>query len=386
MKFFKKNAYSIEGVIIFSVVTMIFFICITLLTAKLLYLKGGLDYYGYPLTFYIDYHNKADLNYKSTNIMPIREEVLSNASIIFNFLIDLLLVGFFALVIHFLNKYILKRLIANLVRFPAYYFGLTYLILIPLYAIIYFLMPNQFYKNTFNIEKISVGYETTKNIQYEITDEIVDILAKNFVSYYKCNYIISDKGDTIQNPISSGSMEDYVVTTDGSNLIVPIFILSTIIKSTYYNKIMNLKIQLGNLNYENSLNEDIFRACSLELSNPEDTMRFDFDINRIFPLQHYYNVKTKYGEPNPMHISIPRKLYKKINSFVYGVNGYSFQDDFWSLFYLSTVTITTLGFGDIVPITRTCRLLVSSEAILGIILIGLFLNALTRDKIFNKNP
>lgn len=48
------------------------------------------------------------------------------------------------------------------------------------------------------------------------------------------------------------------------------------------------------------------------------------------------------------------------------------------MFYLSAVTITTLGYGDIVPTSSTARLLVSLEAILGILVAGLFLNSLAK--------
>lgn len=44
--------------------------------------------------------------------------------------------------------------------------------------------------------------------------------------------------------------------------------------------------------------------------------------------------------------------------------------------YLSVVTITTLGFGDMVPVTDRARGLVAVEAIVGVVLAGLFLNAL----------
>jgi hypothetical protein len=46
------------------------------------------------------------------------------------------------------------------------------------------------------------------------------------------------------------------------------------------------------------------------------------------------------------------------------------------MLYLSSVTITTLGYGDIVPVTCSARMLIASEAILGVILAGLFLNSL----------
>jgi hypothetical protein len=46
--------------------------------------------------------------------------------------------------------------------------------------------------------------------------------------------------------------------------------------------------------------------------------------------------------------------------------------------YLSAVTITTLGFGDVVPVSDGARLLVASEAVVGVVLAGLFLNAVAR--------
>jgi len=46
------------------------------------------------------------------------------------------------------------------------------------------------------------------------------------------------------------------------------------------------------------------------------------------------------------------------------------------MFYLSAMTATTVGYGDIVPVTRQARLLVAFEAILEIVIVGLFLNSL----------
>lgn len=46
--------------------------------------------------------------------------------------------------------------------------------------------------------------------------------------------------------------------------------------------------------------------------------------------------------------------------------------------YFSTVTITTLGYGDISPVSDIGRALAATESVFGIILIGLFLNALSQ--------
>jgi hypothetical protein len=53
-------------------------------------------------------------------------------------------------------------------------------------------------------------------------------------------------------------------------------------------------------------------------------------------------------------------------------------DQFPRMLYFSAVTITTLGFGDIVPVTTESRLLVTAEAVAGVVFIGLFLNAIAR--------
>ena len=46
------------------------------------------------------------------------------------------------------------------------------------------------------------------------------------------------------------------------------------------------------------------------------------------------------------------------------------------MLYFSATTITTVGFGDIVPQSDGARLLVGLESIMGWVMAGLFLNAL----------
>jgi hypothetical protein len=54
-----------------------------------------------------------------------------------------------------------------------------------------------------------------------------------------------------------------------------------------------------------------------------------------------------------------------------GVSG-----SYYRMSYLSAVVITTLGLGDIVPISSEARFLVATEAMFGVVVAGLFLNAL----------
>jgi hypothetical protein len=57
-------------------------------------------------------------------------------------------------------------------------------------------------------------------------------------------------------------------------------------------------------------------------------------------------------------------------------NAVAISGAWWRTVYFSSIVITTVGFGDIVPITPLARMLVAFEAVLGIALAGLFLNAI----------
>jgi hypothetical protein len=65
---------------------------------------------------------------------------------------------------------------------------------------------------------------------------------------------------------------------------------------------------------------------------------------------------------------------------VYYLNPFFWQEPLTLIqsLYFSVVTITTLGYGDITPQTESARILTALEACLGIVTIGLFLNAVAR--------
>jgi|GEM_PF-1563861 len=69
---------------------------------------------------------------------------------------------------------------------------------------------------------------------------------------------------------------------------------------------------------------------------------------------------------------------EKVVNFFRGVDGdpASFSGEYFRMTYVSAVVITTLGLGDIAPISPMARTLVAAEAVIGILLAGLFLNAL----------
>lgn len=83
--------------------------------------------------------------------------------------------------------------------------------------------------------------------------------------------------------------------------------------------------------------------------------------------------------PKNLFLPIPVELDQRLRAYTMAMNGFpaSSSGTYERMFYLSMVTITTLGFGDILPISTRARLWVSSEAFLGVILVGLFLTSLS---------
>jgi Ion channel len=70
------------------------------------------------------------------------------------------------------------------------------------------------------------------------------------------------------------------------------------------------------------------------------------------------------------------KLKKAAGGQVGSLSGRWSLDNVARMEYFSAVTMTTLGYGDIVPVEWSSRITVASEAVLGLVTIGLLLNAI----------
>lgn len=81
-----------------------------------------------------------------------------------------------------------------------------------------------------------------------------------------------------------------------------------------------------------------------------------------------------------MSLEIPRALAGEFDALIKASYGFPYRvhGQYLRMLYLSAVTITTLGFGDILPLTNRARGLVTAQAILGVALAGLFLTALAQ--------
>lgn len=129
-----------------------------------------------------------------------------------------------------------------------------------------------------------------------------------------------------------------------------------------------------NLTYETEFNNkgaDYYNVLMGKMEPKGDSTMIKYEFNRLFFLNKGY-IDLVFIPTNELN-AIMIDYMGTIKGFPY-----SFKDNYWRMFYFSSVTVTTLGYGDIVPITNTSRTLISIEAILGVVLIGLFLNALSK--------
>jgi hypothetical protein len=138
----------------------------------------------------------------------------------------------------------------------------------------------------------------------------------------------------------------------------------------------------------------LVKSIPLKL-NSEDR----FEIHPIGGAPHYYwffqfgdiNIKNFIPDSAPKHeevinmiqtdmrsIEVTSQEDEQISRLLRGLNGdsSSVSGSFLRMLYFSSIVITTVGFGDIVPLTPLARFLVAAEAICGVICAGLFLNAI----------
>jgi Ion channel len=84
------------------------------------------------------------------------------------------------------------------------------------------------------------------------------------------------------------------------------------------------------------------------------------------------------ASPNNGFLLLPISTYNDLLRFdIAGTGDPSYvSGSWWRMIYLSAVTVTTLGFGDITPVSETARLYVALEAVLGVVFVGVFLSRL----------
>lgn len=93
-----------------------------------------------------------------------------------------------------------------------------------------------------------------------------------------------------------------------------------------------------------------------------------------------FGARYEVSKEKPVYVPLNDTDVQTITKFSHAFSGdpYYLNDDLARMLYFSATTITTVGFGDIVPISGVARLLTGIEAVLGWITAGLFINSVAQ--------
>jgi hypothetical protein len=263
-------------------------------------------------------------------------------------------------------------------KIPSLTFLIIYVSLIPIFGLIYNSFPNEFYHSTNKYEEY---VEIDKN---EIMTELQQFLRINLQKSHGKQIFVRD---TIFFDINTIEISDFSIDKNeatfrlfGSFLDKELTPRSG--SGAYFNIIL--------FNHRDSTPDTLetgeltksYPVCSLK-KNPDFELKADelFNIGKL-KINSGSDWASYYTGRGPDYACssypIPISITDKIDAYSSALRGFpSYSSgNFHRMLYFSAMTITSVGPGDIVPISTRARYFVALEPILGIIISGLFLNSL----------
>lgn len=262
-------------------------------------------------------------------------------------------------------------------------YGFFYFTLIPVFASLYTFFPSGFYQSTIEQEGVIQG----------IHDQFSEVLAGFLRRRLSSSGVPSMRSLQLSCHENSNkpvvrivhSVSPFFKYGNSRNFISSVWANITLIEQCNDEKWLQTLF---------NVNADIHYGSHRKLHFTYFVPSFQFDdkagSEEIFDL-----IKTGKNQCDELKSYFPSLLYKDKNCFLilndeetnklnFLLNQYdqslkgkiAGQNEYWRMFYLSTVTITTLGYGDIVPIKDITRLFVALQSILGLFFMGLFLDSI----------
>jgi hypothetical protein len=252
---------------------------------------------------------------------------------------------------------------AALSRIHPLVFLVGYLLSIPTFAAIYYNLPQAFYAPYASLEY------TGKNDIYDTGVLLQDIIRKNIV-------LLNQDDPVAAHKIIVSETHIYVQRASAKDDAIRFDLLVMVLKPTPMQLSIPVVIRRGSTvvmpTKENEYR--IFRFCELG----SESIRFDDSlgqgtIGEVFSA--IFHVPDNVFGGTFLELSISAQ--KRLETLFDGMAGdpTAISGAYLRMLYFSAIVITTVGFGDIVPISNTSRAAVAAEAVLGIVLAGLFLNA-----------
>lgn len=260
----------------------------------------------------------------------------------------------------------MRYIATRLGRVPSIVLLAAYLACIPVFAWIYQRLPNAFYHTT-------VRYEASFR---ENEAKVRDIIKRSILFSLRLKY-----GESLQlTPTVKVDSEDPIrigeVRVDGLRFYTNIAMFF-VGNPKFANAHIPLSFELLPF-FTHKPHE--FQHLTVELT---DSAMSPVPVGQLFP---YHAKHADRGGSFAVIKSVGFLLVSnrdldELVSFANASYGFpsTASGSYGRMLYFSAVTITTLGFGDIVPITDQARAVTALEAVLGIVLAGLFLNSLAHE-------
>jgi Ion channel len=266
----------------------------------------------------------------------------------------------------------LVRLSHVLASVPSLVYGLLYLSLVPLFAYIYSRLPHKsFHHATIQYE------ESVRLTERELSDELAAMLSRNLerglgpartLEGWKVGAL---RLGNLEISVNDVTTRLYILLSFGGTPIRLAIQLQCNVKFNLHPIIIKNDRDLKQL----AVDESEFSALLQRIKSTTPDMP-PLDAHRL--LQILFSPLVEEGRTfEGFELAIPRSKSKKFEEYADALNGFPtmLKGHFLRMLYLSAVTITT-SFGDILPITGTARTLVTIQSMAGVVIIGLFLNAL----------
>lgn len=241
--------------------------------------------------------------------------------------------------------------------------GLLYvLVLIPLFAVLYGLNASGFYQSTSTREPAFIfeRSQLQEQLGYAVANEAQRTADQKFPSAHMSG---------------SAFVTDLQMDPQGLTLYV---------NAQSERGFQNVALRLGvpeNPDEKAMFDKDYYRYTISDVALGSDSQFPSAEVTG--PTNAYALLHIDSEGTNSLVLVIPqqsvrRQLYQVWRSsqgYADSLHGLPLR-----MLYLSAVRATTLGYGDIVPVTTTTRGLITAEAVSGAVLVGLFLNALARSR------
>ncbi len=267
-------------------------------------------------------------------------------------------------------KYI--KIIYNFTRnIPSGVFLAVYILTIPIFALIYTLFPYEFYHSTVQYEKDY--YESWNLVQELANKEINDIL---FVNTCLPEILISCNVDKKGNYIIFDGVKFYKKNASYYVTNIEKDKISILADMNGFNNKKNSFYSISN-KFTLQISDNFNNRYSVQLMPFDRNHKFINSGNKVLNSI----LSNRFGKLR----WVLRDISKDFGDLIIGIGNAKrgfpskIRGNFERMQYLSIVTITTIGYGDISPISSRTRWLVGIEALIGIFITGGFLNSLPNE-------